>query len=799
MTTQIGASLPRPDALGKVTGAARYPGDLVRPDMLHLKVVFAHRPHARILSIDTGAALAEPGVVAVLTAADVPFNAFGLIEADQPVLCGDVVRFEGDKVALVVAETAEAAAAGARLVAVEYQDLPLVCDPRQALDPASPLVHAGRGSNLVMHVPIRKGDTTKALAEADVVLDGEFSTSWQEHAFLQPEAGIAYIDEQDRVVVETAGQWLHEDRRQIAEMLRLPQEQVVIRYAAIGGAFGGREDLSIQHILALAAWKLRRPVALVWSREESMIGHHKRHPIDIRCRWGATSDGRITAVEAEVIADGGAYASTSQEVIKIAALFASGCYEVPNISVDGYAVFTNNIPSGAFRGFGAPQAQFASEIMITRLAQALHLDPIELRRRNIYREGSIEPTQNLVPPGVSALPVLERCVEEMKSRIGEPRTGALWANLEPNGEQRTKEQTENLEPRTQNLESGDERTKYREAQDSSLPPAPAAAGEGGAGGEGLTTPGLPPHIRRGVGIACGIKNIGYSFGYPEQATATVELIGGAEIEHAHVRVGAADVGQGIHLALRQIASEMLRLPLEKITMITDDSSQAPNAGSASASRLTYMAGRAVHDAAQAALVQWADEERPAVATIQYRAPATTPLDPVTTAGRPNYAYGYAAQAVEVEVNTLTGQVQVHKIISVHDVGKAINRQQVEGQIEGCVAQALGYALLEHFQVRNGHVLTPHFSTYLLPTTMDVPPEIVPVIMELADPNGPYGARGMAEMPLVPLAPAIASAIYDATGVWVTQQPMTPERVLTALAAQPSAVEVALAEQPVPAE
>ncbi|HEY0605948.1 MAG TPA: xanthine dehydrogenase family protein molybdopterin-binding subunit [Herpetosiphonaceae bacterium] len=786
MTTQIGASLPRPDALGKVTGAARYPGDLVRPDMLHLKVVFAHRPHARILSIDTGAALAEPGVVAVLTAADVPFNAFGLIEADQPVLCGDVVRFEGDKVALVVAETAEAAAAGARLVAVEYQDLPLVCDPRQALDPASPLVHAGRGSNLVMHVPIRKGDTATALAEADVVLDGEFSTSWQEHAFLQPEAGIAYIDEQDRVVVETAGQWLHEDRRQIAEMLRLPQEQVVIRYAAIGGAFGGREDLSIQHILALAAWKLRRPVALVWSREESMIGHHKRHPIDVRCRWGATSDGRITAVEAEVIADGGAYASTSQEVIKIAALFASGCYEVPNISVDGYAVFTNNIPSGAFRGFGAPQAQFASEIMIARLAQALHLDPIELRRRNIYREGSIEPTQHVLPPGVSALPVLERCVEEMKNRIGEPRT----KNQEPSGEQENKG--------TREQGSQEEQLKN---YSSSLPPSPAAteveadrgSGQGGAGGEGQ------PHIRRGVGIACGIKNIGYSFGYPEQATATVELIGGAEIEHVHVRVGAADVGQGTHLALRQIAAEMLRVPLEKITMITDDSSETPNAGSASASRLTYMAGHAVHDAAQAALVQWADEERPAVATIQYRAPATTPLDPVTTAGRPNYAYGYAAQAVEVEVNTLTGQVQVLKIISVHDVGKAINRQQVEGQIEGCVAQALGYALLEHFQMRNGHVLTPHFSTYLLPTTMDVPPEIVPVIMELADPNGPYGARGMAEMPLVPLAPAIASAIYDATGVWVTQQPMTPERVLMALAAQPAAVEVALAEQPVPAE
>lgn len=715
----IGASLARPDAAGKVTGSARYPGDLVQAGMAHLKVVFAHRPHARIDAIDTSAALAHPGVVAVLTAADVPYNAFGLIDADQPVLCADVVRFAGDKVALVVAESKRAAAAGAKLVTVHYTDLPAVTDARAAMAADAPLVHQGRANNVLAHVPIRKGDVAQAFARADLVLEGEYSTSWQEHAFLQPEAGIAYVDADGRLVVETAGQWLHEDRRQIAAMLELPVEQVVIRYAAIGGAFGGREDLSIQHVLALAAWKLRCPVALVWSREESMIGHHKRHPISVRCRWGAQADGRIVAVEAEVIADGGAYASTSQEVIKVAALFASGCYEVANIAVDGYALYTNNIPSGAFRGFGAPQAQFASEIMITRVAQALGLDPLEVRRINIYREGSIEPTQQPLPPGVSALPVLERCISEAQTRLGLGQ------------------------PRQQ----------------------------------------VAPHLRRGVGIACGIKNIGYSFGYPEQSTATVELNGGAEIEAVLVRVGAAEVGQGTQLILRQIAAEALRVPFESITMICDDSNEAPNAGSASASRLTLMAGRAVKDAAEFALSLWKHEERPALATVQYRPPATTELDETTTAGRPNYAYGYVAQAVEVEVNTLTGQVQVLSVISVHDVGKAINKQQVEGQIEGCVAQALGYALLEHFQMRAGQVMTPHFSTYLLPTTLDMPTSIVPVILELADPNGPYGARGMAEMPLVPFAPAIASAIHDATGVWLNAQPMIPERVLAALAEQ----------------
>jgi CO/xanthine dehydrogenase Mo-binding subunit len=723
LNSLIGASLPRPDALGKVTGAARYPADLVRPGMLHMQVVFAQRPHARIRALDTSAALAAPGVVAVLTAADVPYNAFGLIDADQPVLCGEVVRFEGDKVALVVAESKAAAVAGAQLVAVTYEDLPAVTDPRAALAPSAPLVHERLGTN-VLHVPIRKGDTARAFAEADVVLDGAFTTSWQEHAFLQPEAGIAYLDEQGRVVVETAGQWLHEDRRQIAAMLQLPEDQVIVRYAAIGGAFGGREDLSLQHLLALAAWQLKQPVALVWSREESMIAHHKRHPISVTCRWGARRDGTITAVEAEVIADGGAYASTSVEVTKVATLFASGCYEVANISVDGYAVYTNNIPCGAFRGFGAPQAQFAAEIMVTRLAHALGLDPVELRRRNIYREGSLEPTQQPLPEGVSALPVLERCAAEARDRLG-----------------------------------------YGQPREQSA----------------------APHLRRGIGIACGIKNVGYSFGYPEQATATVELFGEAELERAQVRLGAADVGQGAHLAMRQIAAETLGLPLARVTLISDDSAEAPNAGSASASRMTLMGGRAVRDAALAARDKWsATEQYYAEATVQFRPSATTPLDPVTGAGRPNYCYGYAAQAVEVEVDVLTGQVRVLKIISVHDVGRAINRQQVEGQIEGCLAQALGYALLEHFQVREGRVLTSYFSTYLLPTVLDMPTEVVPVVLELADPQGPYGARGVAEMALVPFAPAVASAIHDATGVWLTAQPMTPERALAALAAQGAA-------------
>jgi CO/xanthine dehydrogenase Mo-binding subunit len=470
----------------------------------------------------------------------------------------------------------------------------------------------------------------------------------------------------------------------------------------------------------------------------------------IECRWGATRAGQLTAVEATIWADGGAYASTSAEVTKVATLFASGVYAVPNVSATGYAVYTNNVPCGAFRGFGAPQAQFAAEVMMTRLAAAIGMDPVEFRRRNLYREGDIEPTQQPLPPGVSAVPVLDACLAEMA------RQGMIW---------------------------GGERREAREDDarpDGRDPSTSLRVTENGAASASRLSP-LASRLRRGVGVACGMKNLGYSFGYPEQSTATVELCGRGEIERAVVRIGAADVGQGSHLALRQIAADALELPLERIEMVTDDSSATPNAGSASASRMTLMGGRAVHDAARQALDRYrnSDDER-VEATVQFRPPATTMLAADDGSGIPNYCYGYAAQAVEVEVDLRTGQVRIVKIVSAHDVGRAINRQQVEGQIEGCLAQAIGYALLEDFRVRDGQVLTAHLSTYLLPTALDVPPDIVPVVLELADPHGPFGARGVAELPLVPFLGAVAVAIHDATGVWLTDQPFTPERVLAAL-------------------
>ncbi len=706
--------MARTDALEKVTGAAAYPADLVRPDMVRLKVVFAQRAHARIVSIDISEAMAIPGVLGVFTSKDVPYNRYGLITEDQPVLCDDVVRHHGDKVAVVAAQTQAAADSAAMRVKVSYEDLPAVTDARAGMMPDAPLVHADRETNVLAHVQIHKGDVESAFASAHVVLTGEFETSWQEHAYLQPDAGIA-LYEGDKLVVVTAGQWLHEDRKQLAKMLHLKDDDVIVRYAKIGGAFGGREDLSVQTALALAAWKLKRPCAIIWTREESIIGHHKRHPFSIRSKWAARRDGRILAARTELVCDGGAYASTSVEVLKGATLFASGCYEIENVASDGYAVYTNNVPSGAFRGFGSPQAQFAAESMVTRLAHALDIDPVEIRLRNMYREGSIEPTQHPLPAGVGAVPTLERCIREGRKRLqyGVP----------------------------------DHRPKT--------------------------------HLRRGVAIASGIKNVGYSFGFPEQATATVELFGERDIQAATVRCGAAEVGQGVHTILRQIAAQALAVPFEIVRMVTDDSSTAPDAGSASASRLTLMAGRAVKDAAESAKAKFPGPD--ARATVQFRPGATTPIDPQTTAGTPNYSYGYVSQAVEVEVNTRTGQVRVLKILSVHDVGRAINPQQIEAQVEGCLAQAVGYTLTEHLQCKAGKIQTPYLSTYLLPTTLDMPTEVYTEILEGADPHGPFGARGVAEMALVPFAAAVASAIHAATGAWVCELPMTPERVLRALA------------------
>ena len=731
----IGKSVERVDARAKVTGEALFPGDINLPGQAYMKVLFAGRPHAIVRAIDTSAAEALPGVLAVFTAKDVPVNEYGLIMNDQPVLCGpgsskpytDRVRFVGDQVALVVAESEEIAARGRDLIRVDYEDLPVVTDVLQAMDAGAgtsgaSLLHPDKGSNIFGHYRIRKGDVDSAFAAADVVVEHEYHTPAQEHAFLQPEAGIAYIDEAGRVTVQVAGQWTHEDQEQIAHALDLPLEQVRVIYPAIGGAFGGREDMSVQIILALAAWRLHqrgihRPVKIIWSREESIIGHHKRHPYLLRARWGANKDGKLVAARVEVIADGGAYAYTTTKVMGNATLMCTGPYEIPNVSVDSYAVYTNNLPNGAFRGFGGPQGAFEAEMQMNHLAEALGIDPVELRRRNLLVEGAHLSVGTPLPKGVSIGAVVDRCVEALGQ--------------------------------SQAAKSAQERSTRPEA--------------------------LP-----GNGFACAFKNVGFSFGAPEQCMATIELHGGAEIQKAILHHAGAEVGQGTHSAMRQFAAETLGIPLEHVELVVSDTAVTDNSGSVSASRMTFMAGNAIKGACELALEKWQREERPAIATYQYRPPKTTPYDPQTGKCEPNFAYGYVAQAVTLEVDRETGEIHLLEVISANDVGQAINPQQVQGQIEGGVVQAAGYAVLENFIQQDGVVLTDKLSTYLIPTVQDIPERVHALILEYADPIGPYGARGMGEMPFLPLAPAIMAAVHAATGVWFHEFPLTPERVLRGL-------------------
>ncbi len=722
----IGKSLPRVDARGKVTGETPYSGDLTMKGMLHMKMLFAGRPHARVKMIKIGKAQAAPGVVAVYTAKDVPVNEYGLQWQDQPVLCGpgstkpgaDVVRFVGDQVAAVVARTEAEAAAAVKLIEVEYEDLPIVTDALEAMKPGAPRIHEHIGdSNICVHYKIRKGNVDEGFKNSDVIVESEYRTPVQEHAYLQPEAGLAYLDEAGRITILCGGQWTHEDQHQVAHALNMPNENIRVVYPAIGGAFGGREDMSVQIVLALAAWKLQRPVRIIWSRQESMIGHGKRHAAVLRAKWGATKDGKITAIENEIIGDGGAYMYTSNKVLGNTAITSTGPYFIPNVKTDVYGVYTNNVPGAAFRGFGAPQALFMAEMQVAKLAEKLGMDPVDFRLKNALRDGDALGVGTPSPSPVSVV----QCIEAARDRFG-------WKT----------------EQRRQATDRG------------------------------------PSAIVRGQGFAAGFKNIGFSFGYQENCWAKIELHGNGEIERVVLHHASAEVGQGNHTVMIQMAAEAVGVPFEKVKLVSSDSATMGNSGSVSASRMTFMSGNAIRGAAELALKKWGAEERPSIAEFKYLAPRTNQFDNETGHSTPNFAYAWVAQAAEVEVDTETGHVRVVRVVSADDLGKPINPALVEGQIEGAVVQAQGYTILEDYKTKDGRVLTDQLSTYLIPTIWDIPEKVESVILEIPDPNGPWGARGVGELPYLPVAPAIGAAIHDATGVWIDEFPYTPERVLRAL-------------------
>jgi CO/xanthine dehydrogenase Mo-binding subunit len=724
---RVGEVVRRTDAPPKVRGEFAYASDLQAPGMLWGHTLRSPHSHARIGSIDITEAVTMPGVHAVLTHDDIPGEKkYGLEFTDQPVLAIDRVLYYGEPVALVAAEHPEQARRAAEKIVVTYEQLEPVADMERALEqgdlhPEKPTRGHGyledERANVVRHIVIRHGD---ADAEGDVSVSGYYEVGIQDQAFLGPESGLAVPDGEGGIDIYVATQWLHVDRAQVAPCLGLPLDQVRIHLAGVGGAFGGREDLSMQIHGALLALHTNRPVKIVYNREESFTGHVHRHPARIWCEHRATREGRLVNVKMRILLDGGAYASSSTAVVSNAASFAVGPYEVPNALIESTAVYTNNPPCGAMRGFGAVQTCFAAEAQMDKLAAKLDIDPVELRLLNALKPGDVLPTGQ---PITGSMPVAE-CIRAA-------------AALEP--------------PAAEELP----RDPIR------LP-----------GGAGNTTHG--EGVKRAVGFAVGFKNIAYSEGFDDYTAARVRLFpdGSAEVHCA-----AAEVGQGVTGVILQVART--ELGTTDVRLAPGQTATVDSAGSASASRMTWMAAGAVRDACQAALAE--RERRPGeevdVERI-YRHPRTTPLDPHTgqiTGERAHVAFATCAMKVVAEVDVDLGLTRIVWIGAAQDIGKAINPQQVEGQIEGGTAQGLGLALMEEIQTRDGLITNASFTDYLIPTALDMPP-VESVLIEDPEPDAPYGVKGVGEPPTVVSTAAVVSALRAATGRELTRVPVRPDDI-----------------------
>jgi CO/xanthine dehydrogenase Mo-binding subunit len=722
------AATRRQDAVPKVTGEFAYSSDLHEAGMLWGHTVRSPHAHARIREIDVSAALASPGVHAVLTHHDVPGQkTYGLEFPDQPVLASERVRYYGEPVAVVAAEEPEQARRAAAAVRVEYEPLEPVVDPERAteqepLHPDRPTMgHGYRDDprpNVVRSLVIERGDPD---AEGDVVVSGTYEVGQQDQAFLGPESGLAIPDGEGGVDIHVATQWLHVDRDQVAPCLDLQPDQVRIHLAGVGGAFGGREDLSIQIHAAMLALRTSRPVKMVYSREESFVGHIHRHPARIQAEHRATRAGELVCVRMWILIDGGAYASSSTAVISNACSFAPGPYAVENVRIEGLAVYTNNPPCGAMRGFGAVQACFAAEAQMDKLAAALDIDPVELRLLNALEPGGRLPTGQVL---TGALPTKE--VIRRAAALPVPEAEELPRDV------------------------------------LRLP-----------GGTGNTTRG--EGVRRGVGFAVGFKNVCYSEGFDDFCTARVVLRadGGAEVHCA-----SAEVGQGVTDVILQVARQ--ELGTDDVELAQGSTARVGSAGSSSASRMTWMAAGAVQLACRAALEE---RERRGGAEVDvervYRHPRTFPLDPETgqvTGERAHVAFAVAAMRVVVEVDVDLGLSRVVWIGTAQDVGHALSRVAVEGQIEGGTAQGLGLALMEEIQTRDGAITNASFTDYLIPTFLDMPP-VVSELVEEPEPDAPYGVKGVGEPPTVVSTPAIVAALRDATGRELTRVPVRPDDIV----------------------
>ena len=740
----VGHSHLRPEAVEKVTGEALYTDDLVFDGMLYAKARRAMIPHGFLKKLDISKAKELKGVVAVLTAKDIPAeHNHGLVIFDWPVMVGvgERVRYVGDALAIVAAETQEVAEQASALIEAEFDLQPVITNPVQARQDGVQQIHAN--GNLLKHIKVRKGDMEQGFAESDVILEHTFHTAITDHAFLEPECSIGVPLPDGRMEIYVGSQIPYQDRTQVARVMGWPEERVRVVGQLMGGGFGGKEDVMGQIHVAMLANVTQRPVKLLFDRHESLLVHPKRHATQIRIKMGAKKDGCLVAMETELYGDTGAYASLGEKVMTRATTHSAGPYDIPNVRADCYAMYTNNPPAGAFRGFGVTQSAFAVESMMDKLAETLSMDPVELRRINALHVGSITNTGQVLRESVG----LTECIDKVDAEMRKHNPDPFKPVVDP----------------------------------------------------------MNANLLRVWGFASAYKNTGLGGGAPDISGADVELYEDGTFQ---VRSSAAELGQGLVTVMRLVVSEEMAVPPEQVRVLVMDTDLTPNGGPTTASRQTFVTGNASRYAAKTlrdqitALMAEKYDVRPEQIRFEdgivhvnghslnyaeiykemtalgqqprvrymYEAPKTQPLG---TGGDMHFAFSFGVQAAEVEVNRLTGEVRVLRIISANDVGMAVNPLGLQGQVEGGVMMGLGNALTEEFIVENGYVVTDHLARYRIPGIM-LTPEITSIIVEHPVEAGPYGAKGVGEISSIPTTPAITNAIYNAVGVRIDKLPVDQE-------------------------
>lgn len=739
----VGKSEVRKDAWAKAAGTAPYIADLELENACVGGVLRSPHHHARITRLDVAQARALPGVVGVLTAADVPGSLnFGPLVQDRQVLATEEVRHMGEPVALVVAESRQAAERALQAIEVEYQPLPAVFDPVEALDPDAPQVHPG--GNLLTEYDVSRGDLQAGFEQADLVMEETFRVPRISPAYMEPESSVAQWNEDGTLTLWVSSQKPFVDRKDVAQVLGLEEDRIQVKIANIGGAFGGKEDSGIAVLAGFAAWCTQSTVRFVNNRRESFLGHPKRHPAVVHLKMGVKRDGTLTALEAVVHMDTGAYASYGPAVGGLLTEVVPSAYRIPNVRVNTKVVYTHSPFSGAMRGFGAPQANFATETLMDMLAEKLELDPLELRRRNLLQPGDRLFTEVILGDTALSLPACMEAAEQARQRL-----------------------------------------RQKPATDGCL---------------------------SGVGVAFAAQSMGLGNRVPDDSTNRLEWLPDGRVL---LYLGAPELGQGLATVSEQMIAEELGLPYDLIHTAQLDSSTTPDGGVTCASRMTYLVGNSVRLAAQrlieALLDSAAEMLKVPRSTLSYQsgrlilpngehipasefaaraadqglplvsqATSSFPYPVETTPqhlpiGMPHVMFTFAAQVARVEVDPELGTVQVTDVVAIHDVGKAINRAGVEGQIEGGIVMGMGYCLYEAMRLKENGRWVDGFTEYLLPTAKDAP-NMECIILEVPEATGPWGAKGVAEIALTPTAPAITNAVYDAVKVRLTEIPIRPEMI-----------------------